>query len=205
MKDQEIKDSNNRRKLVLSVILIIILIISITSITYALFTYSKEGKIRNTITTGSISFNYTETTNGISLENAMPISDTVGKNLNRSQNNEGYFDFNVSSSIAGTGRIQYEVYATKEKVENELSEKYVKIYLTDRTTDRPISGYDMDVPTYDSLKNSISKKGSKQLYYGTFVNSGVQSFRLRMWVSDQYNIPSSSQQFKIKVGVDATN
>ena len=199
------QNTNDKSKVVLSIVLVVLLLISVVGVTYALFTYSKEGQVRNTVTTGSITFSYTESSNGIYLENAMPTSDEVGKKLDRSENNNGYFDFNVSCKIAGTSRIQYEVYTMKQKVENEIEDKYVKIYLTDGTTDNPISGYDVDIPTYNSLKKSISDESGKQLYYGSFTSSGIQTFRLRMWLSDKYNVPSVSEQFKIKVNVQAVS
>lgn len=199
MKEKE----KNYEKFILSGALILLLIVSVVGITYAVFSYQREGEKNNVITTGSIIFTYTETTNGINLQNAMPISDEVGKKLERSENNEGYFDFNVSCSLAGTARINYEVYATKLNVENPLSEEYVKMYLTDGTTDQPILGYDNDVPTYYSLKDSTVASGSKTLYTGSFTNSGVQSFRLRMWLSDQYTVTDQSNDFKIKVNIKA--
>lgn len=199
MKEKE----NNYGKIILSGALILLLIVSVVGITYAVFSYQREGEKNNVITTGSIIFTYTETTNGINLQNAMPISDEVGKKLERSENNEGYFDFNVSCSLAGTSRINYEVYATKLNVENPLSEEYVKMYLTDGTTDQAILGYDNDVPTYYSLKDSTAASGSKTLYTGSFTNSGVQSFRLRMWLSDKYTVTDQSNDFKIKVNVKA--
>lgn len=199
MKEKE----KNYEKFILSGALILLLIVSVVGITYAVFSYQREGEKNNVITTGSIIFTYTETTNGINLQNAMPISDEVGKKLERSENNEGYFDFNVSCSLAGTSRINYEVYATKLNVENPLSEEYVKMYLTDGTTDQPILGYDNDVPTYYSLKDSTVASGSKTLYTGSFTNSGVQSFRLRMWLSDQYTVTDQSNDFKIKVNIKA--
>ena len=202
-KKVEKKESNKYNRILL--IFLVLLLLILVGITYALFTYSKEGNVKNTVKTGSLTFSFTETSNGISLENAMPMSDEVGKLLEPSKYNNGYFDFNVSCAIAGTDRIQYEVYAIKEQVENELAEKYVKIYLTDGTTDKPLSGYDIDVPTFYSLKDSTSKEGAKQLYYGTFTSSGIQTFRLRMWISEDYAIPSSSENFKIKVNVEATN
>lgn len=197
--------SNNKIKLIFSYIFTFFLFILVIDSTYALFSYTKEGKIENTISTGSITFSYTESSNGISLQNAMPTSDEVGKKLDITQSNNSYFDFNVSSSIVGTNKINYEIYAVKQVVENEIDEKYVKIYLTDGLTDKPISGYDVDVPTYYSLKDSLTEKNGKTLYYGTFNNSGIQYFRLRMWISDKYNIKNVSENFKIKINVHAND
>lgn len=199
MEKKENKSYN--KKIILSIALIVLLLVSVIGITYAIFTYSKEGEVKNTVRTGDLTFSYVETSSGISLENAMPISDEIGKKLDSSEN--GYFDFNVSCKIAGTSIIQYEVYAKKQEVKNEIEEKNVKIYLTDGTSDQPLSGYDVEVPTYNSLKNSLSDQEGKQLYYGSFTSSGVQKFRLRMWLKEEYNVPATGEQFKIKVNVDA--
>ena len=199
--EKETNKSSKNIKIILSIVLILLLMISVVGITYAIFTYSKEGEVKNTVRTGNLTFSYVETSSGISIENAMPISDEVGKKLDSSEN--GYFDFNVSCKIAGTSIIQYEVYAKKQEVKNEIEEKNVKIYLTDGTSDQPLSGYDVEVPTYNSLKNSLSDQEGKQLYYGSFTSSGVQKFRLRMWLKEEYNVPATGEQFKIKVNVDA--
>lgn len=201
---REYKKELHIEKSALLFMVIVFLIITVIGFTYAIFIYSKEGFVRNTITTGNITFSFTETSNGIFLENALPISDSVGKKLENTYENNGYFDFNVSCDLAGTSSVQYEIYATKEKLKNELDEKYVKIYLTDGTTDKPISGYDDDIPTYSKLKKSITKEDSKQLYYGSFTNNGVQSFRLRMWIDEDYELPEESENFKININVEAT-
>lgn len=202
MKKDSNTKSNHSKKIVLSTILVMLLFISVIGITYAIFTYAKEGKEANRISTGSLTFSYTETSNGISLTNAVPVSDTVGKAMT---NGNGYFDFNVSCKIVGTNVIKYEVYTTEENVSSKLDPAFVKIYLTDGTTDKPLSGYDGTVPTYSSLPATSISGGSRRLYLGTFNSTGVQSFRLRMWVSESYSVSSNSQQFKIKVNVKANN
>lgn len=199
------KTKENRKTTIIPIILIIVLFIAVIGFTYAIFTYSKEGRVRNIVTTGNIAFTYTETTNGISLENALPMDDEVGKKLEKDDTNNGYFDFNVSCTMAGFSNILYEVYSTKETVDDELDEEYVKVYLTDATTDEPLVGYDKTIPTYDQLKKSIKDDKAKQLYYGNFTSSGTQKFRLRMWVSKEYTLASESKHFKIKVNVEANS
>ncbi len=196
---------NEKKKITISIVLILLLIISVVGMTYAIFIFAKEGKNENIISTGSVTFSYTETSNGILLNNALPMSDDVGKKLENQNGNIGYFDFSVSCKVMGTSSINYEVYAQKESVSREINEDYVKIYLTDRTTDLPVSGYNAQVPTYSKLPTATSNSSAKRLYYSKFNNTGVQSYRLRMWLSDDYEIKSSSEQFKIKVNVTASN
>lgn len=199
------ENKENKKPAIISMILIVVLFIAVIGLTYAVFTYSEEGKVKNVVTTGNITFSYTEMTNGITLEDALPITDAVGKKLEKDDKNNGYFDFNVSCTMSGFNNVFYEIYATKEKSDDELAEKYVKVYLTDGTTDEPISGYEKKVPTYNNLKESVIKENAKQLYYGNFASSGTQNFRLRMWVSDEYMLVSNSEHFKIKVNVEANN
>ncbi len=105
---------------------LIIMLIMVIGISYAAFTYSGLGKKENTITTGAISMSYTESSNTISMNNALPTTDTTGK----TRTNSGeYFDFTVKSSIAGNTDINYEI-AAKEETGNTFSGNNIKYYLT---------------------------------------------------------------------------
>ena len=135
----------------------------------------------------------------------LPVSDDIGKKIQGNDKENKYFDFSVSCKMSGSQNIQYEVYATKINVGNELDSKYVKMYLTDSTSDIPLNGYTGVVPLYSELKDSSIANDSKQLYVGEFHNTGTQSIRLRMWLSDAYQITSDAKEFKIKVNVLAKN
>ena len=190
------KNKANNQKLVL-IILMILLIILILGSSIAIYRYVKKGNVNNTISTGYISFNYVEASNGIKMDNALPLTDEAGKI------NQEYFDFSVSSTLAGINSINYEVYVTKSEVDKEIDERYVKIYLVDATTDLPVTGYDQEIPTYANLKESVSDSTGKQLYYGTFTSSGTQNYRLRMWIADNYKQVLEQEHFKIRVNVKA--
>ena len=105
---------------------LIIMLIMVIGISYAAFTYSGLGKKENTITTGAISMSYTESSNTISMNNALPTTDTTG--MTRTNSGE-YFDFTVKSSIAGNTDINYEI-AAKEETGNTFSGNNIKYYLT---------------------------------------------------------------------------
>ena len=51
------------------------LFVTIVGVTYAAFLYTKKGTKENELTTGSISFVYNETSNGVTLTNAFPMTD----------------------------------------------------------------------------------------------------------------------------------
>ena len=106
--------------------LILLLIIALIGVSYAVFRFMGVGQRENTITTGSITMSYTESSNTISLNGALPTTDKTGmKRLNPGE----YFDFTVSSKIVGNVNINYEISA-KEVGEGTIDGKYIKLYLT---------------------------------------------------------------------------
>ena len=65
----------------------------IVGISYAAFKFVGLGTKPNTITTGAITMEYTESTNTISMNNALPTTDATGKvRLTAGE----YFDFTLS-------------------------------------------------------------------------------------------------------------
>ena len=125
------KEKNSSKQVLLSVLGVAILVVAVVGVSFAAFSYSKTGEKVNTITTGSITMNYAETTNGINLTNALPMSDDQGKALSgNTDGQEEYFDFTVSANITGTTTIDYVITATKEP-ESTLPDTAVKVYLTD--------------------------------------------------------------------------
>jgi len=108
------EDSRNMQEIIISIIAILILIVAVVGITYAVFTYTGVGTKENKISTGELSFSYYEATNGISIVNAEPIDDSLGKVLAQRDEDSGvqngYFDFTISNNLSGEGAIHYEVY-----------------------------------------------------------------------------------------------
>ena len=94
---------NNSKQVLLSVLGVAILVVAVVGVSFAAFSYSKTGEKVNTITTGTITMSYTDVTNGINIQNAMPMSDEQGKTLTGENN---VFDFNVSATISGSGTTQ---------------------------------------------------------------------------------------------------
>ena len=192
---------NKKRVSFFLILLLLLFITALLGTAYSLFIYAGEGAKNNTFSTSSINFSFDETTNGISLKNAVPIIDEVGKKLQSDDNDVGYFDFNVSyNSFSFARNVSYEIYITPSE-NNSLDGKYVKVYLTDQN-DQPLLG-DV-VKTFEELDSAKTiNDGSKQIYYDSFTKTGVKKFRLRMWVSEDYPIDKESRSFKLKVNVNA--
>ena len=178
------------KKIVLSVLGILSLVIITIGVTYAIFTYTRLGSTENTVTTGTLKFLYTENTgvgNGISIENAFPVSDTVGK----SYSTENYvFDFKVEGTNTGKDEIPYEV-TLRKKSTSTLAESNVKVYLTDMTEDSDIEILEptlySDLPlTNIEVGNEVEKTLHTESVLGNTANY-LKEFRLRMWIDENSN------------------
>ena len=181
-----------------------ILLIAVIGISYAAFNYSGIGQKLNTITTGAITMNYTESTNIISMSNALPTTDTTGK---KRLNSGEYFDFTIKSSIAGNTDINYEI-AVKEENGNTFDGKNIKLYLTKVNSDgteeeaMPPKTYSED-PTGNVYTGRPSDMMS--LFVGNLNQQGDTEikYRLRLWVDESYNPQSDNGGlvYKVKVNV----
>ncbi len=176
-----------KKQIVLSILGIVSLVLVTVGVTYAIFTYTKLGETENTITTGTLKFLYTENSgigNGISITNALPVSDTIGKNYAT----EGYvFDFKVEGTNTGVDPIGYEV-TLRKKANSTLTESAVKVYLTDMTGGTETSI--VEPVLYSKLTKTTVDVGTnieKTLYQGSVASGEVaylKNFRLRMWIDE---------------------
>ena len=181
-----------------------ILLIAVIGISYAAFNYSGIGQKLNTITTGAITMNYTESSNVISMSNALPTTDSTGK---KRLNSGEYFDFTIKSSITGNTDINYEI-AAKEENGNTFDGKNIKLYLTKVNSDgseeeaMPPKTYSED-PTGNVYTGRPSDMMS--LFVGNLNQQGDTEikYRLRLWVDESYNPQSDNGGlvYKVKVNV----
>ena len=192
------------RKIILSIIAIVIILVITIGVSYAAFDYVGVGKKENVITTGAITMSYTESSNTISIDNALPTTDNTGK----SRKNDGeYFDFTVKSSITGNTDINYEI-AAKEETGNTFSGNNIKYYLT--TVDSAGKETEVMAPrTYyeESSGNVYTGRPADMmsLYTGNLKNQGdtIINYRLRLWVDENYNPQNDNGglTYKVKVNV----
>ena len=163
---------NKKSKLVLSVLGILSLVLITAGVTYAFFSYAKEGKTTNTITTGSLEFKYTEGSSQVNITDMMPMADNDGV----AQTGTGkVFNFTVTSKTSSTANIPFIVTAKKVATANQLADSQVKIYLdhgtatgtnntyTSTTSGEPaVTNY--TVVTFDHLKTDHNLYGNTTVF-----------------------------------------
>ena len=179
---------SSSKQVLLSVLAVAILVVAVVGVSFAFFTYSKQGETVNTITTGTLVFSYNEPANGILLEDAVPMSDEDAKTTLTSGRN--VFDFTVTSTINGNVTINYEITAKESTDQSDigtLESKYVKVSL-----DKVAGGSETPVKAatyYDDLTAGTIATGDKLLGTGSATNSNgspvTTTYRLRMWMAEQ--------------------
>ena len=192
-----------KKENIIIIVVLIVMILAIVGVSYAAFSYSKTGSKVNSITTGSITMTYTETDNTISLSGALPTTDATGKvRLTEGE----YFDFTVSSKIAGDVNINYEISAKDVTTsDRKIDGSNIKLYLT-RLTDAGEEEL-MTPETYNEEESSNSytgrSSGEMSLYTSSMSSSESNRYRLRMYVTEEYNPQGDGGglQFSVQINV----
>ena len=181
------------------IVLMLLLIIAIVGVSYAAFRFTGEGQRVNTITTGSITMTYEETSNTISLNGALPTTDATGKALN------DYFDFTVSSQISGDVNINYEISAKDVTTsERKIDGSNIKLYLTRLTDDGEEELMTPETYNEEESSNSYTGRpsGEMSLYTSSMNSSESNNYRLRMWVDEDYNPQDDGGNLEFSVQIN---
>lgn len=193
------ENKKNLNQIILSSIAIIILLVAVMGISYAVWSRTFQGTKENSLTTDVLSFSYVESeTNNIDITNALPMSDINGKNLTGEKNT---FDFTITSNKSGD-KVLYDVYVTPYI--KELPEQYIKVYLTDQNNN-PVLGYENRIPTYNNLNNYSEENEESKILYSSELDEHNKSIklRLRVWLSEEYDLSEESLTFAFRVNVRA--
>ena len=195
---------NNKKQLLLSIGLVLILVLMIAGISYAAFKFTGLGNKPNTITTGAITMKYTETTNTISMNNALPTTDATGKvRLTAGE----YFDFTLSGTIKGRENINWEIAAEDVTTgTKKIDGKYIKLYLT--SLDENNNEKEVMKPTVyttETTENTYTGRPTNMmsLAKGTTSTSFSTKYRLRMYVDESYNPQGDGGNLAFSVKINA--
>ena len=195
----EIKE-NSQKKMLLSVLGVAILVVAVIGISFAAYSATFDYGNANSIKTGTIMVSYTEPSNAINLENAMPMSDDDGKALTGAGKT---FDFSVSTQATNALTVPYTISLTKV-AGSTLENGDVKVYLTKE-------GAEVLAPTLVSnLADNAARSGSKTLYTTQDVYNGTEKeakttdYVLRMWVDKNVTVDATNKKtYKALVNVDS--
>ena len=195
---------DKKKQLLLSIGLVLILVLMIIGISYAAFKFTGLGKKPNTITTGAITMEYTESTNTISMTGALPTTDATGKvRLTAGE----YFDFTIKSSIQGNANINWEIAAEDITASSKkIDGKNIKLYLT-KLDSTGAETQVMAPKVYNASTSANTKTGRPSgvmsLATGTMSTSETTNYRLRMYVDESYNPQGDGGGLSFSVKINA--
>ena len=194
------------KKKILMVLGVVSIVLITIGIGYAFFSYSKNGTTENTISSDSITFLYDEVDqqgNGITLTNALPISDTEGKGQIQD------FDFRIVSDTSTGISIPYEI-TLRKKVGSDDIDDIIKVYLA-KTTDSSTTianEEEVELSKYSDLE-TVTKNGhqEKLLHVDKVPGSNStynQGYRLKMWIDDSADYSEITVPAKCSDGSNKT-
>lgn len=174
-----------KKKIIKNFYVILICLLILIGISFAFFSANFIGHREHAIDIKGLVFRYTEASQGITLTNPDLLKDSDGKTQNT------YFDFNVYIANNNDYAMTYNIYL-KELVGNTLSTNYVKVYLTDQGENQIVP-----VSTISALKIYPNDSDSYILYTDTIApnqdtKNNTKYYRLRLWLSDNYDDGSNS-------------
>ncbi len=195
----------NKKETIMSIVALMFIMMVVIGITYAAFSYTGLGTKSNKVTTSTITMNYNEATNGITLTDAFPISDNDGKQLT----GEGRtFTFTVTVTTGNNTAVGYEVSAVKDST-STLGNNDVRIYLEKSTSGAEGTYSEVLAPTGFNPINATTEIGTPAgemlLHSDSTTTTRTDYYILRMWVNESYQVTGESKFFTIKVNVYGTD
>ncbi len=195
---EEKKERSFTKEVILLILILSILVVSVVGISFSSFVGTQSGKNDNVVNSGTISMTYTEETNGIRIDNAVPTTDAAGKILSGS--NE-YFDFTVSSSLIGSSSITYEVAAMKDN-SSTISDNEIRLYLEKEesgTYNEAMAPSNYVPRTSESTYGA--PVGSMVLTTDTHNYSTSDNYRLRMWLGENAVLDFETRTYIVKINI----
>jgi hypothetical protein len=190
-------EDNSSKKILLTVLGVAILIVAVVGISFALFTSNDNVTGENTIKSGTVTMSFSEKTNGITLSNALPMSEADA--LQQLTKDGDYFDFDVVTKTSKAGTvIPYKV--SVAKISGDLTDDQIAINLQKLGTDG----------NYTSI---VSGKKVSEMANGVIVdatdNAGTasgktDSYRLRIWIAGDQDASAiaSDSKYSLRVNVN---
>lgn len=207
---EELENKDSSKKVLLGIFGTMILVVAVIGVSFAMFYFSMKLSNENSLTTGTISMAFQDTTY-IDIEDALPMTDAEGMAMTGDMQ---YMDFTVTTNISGKTSIFYEISAVDETITDEnvkVPYENLKIYIYDKDNKenaKPILYSDLEEPTlHDDITGKAQEKD--KLLLSDIINNEqgtgeiIKSYRLKMWIDEKTEDVSIPKTFKLKVRLDA--
>ena len=180
------KKDDKKKKIITIVISILIIIILIMAVSYAFFRTQLSGTDQ-VVKVGTLDLVLDETSEGISLDNAIGISDDKGMSLTPST-------FKLINN--GNKAVDYTIYLDDNTIgdtDTRIDDKYLKYNLNKN-----------GVNSGATLLTSIGSNPNRILDSGTIEGKGTNEYSLNLWITDEVDGNYSGQVFSGKLRVEVS-
>ena len=202
-------EGNSSKQILLSIIGIAVLVIAVIGVSFAFFSYTKEGSSNNVIETGQIYMNFEES-NSISLTNQFPMTNNealAGIPTGSGQNESASMTFTVEGYSSGSTAIPYHVYAirgTDVSGKDRFPESEISVFLSQAQSNRsqPISKFGSSseaLNTVHVLNSAVANSSGWEIASGS-IQAGTDSgskqrdtYTLKMFVNDTVRISDTAE------------
>lgn len=191
------KEDKVSKKVVILIMVISILFLLIIFFAFLCFNLQKE---KTTVyDSGSILMTYSNKNNSLTIDNALPLSDSDGTKLN---NVNYYFDFTVNTNLRDSKKMIYEITINKDS-SSDISDDSIRVYLEKQQsgTYSKVFGPQKYIPL--TKKTDVgSPVGSMVLLRSVVKDDSSDNYRLKMWVSSDEALDNSvAGNYTVKVDV----
>ena len=179
-------DKTKKRQVLVTTISILILIILVIGLTFAYFTTTLNGS-HNIVKIDTLDLILNETSEGISLEKAIGISDSKGMS-------ETPATFTLKNN--GNKAVDYTIYLDDMALDSgdtRINDKYLKYNLNKNGSN---SGA--------TLVTSMGTNPNRILDSGTIEGGATNTYSLNLWITDEEDGNYSGQVFKGKLRVEVS-
>ena len=181
------EETNNKKKKVITIVIsIVIILVLALAISYSFFSTQLNGR-DNIVKVGELELVLDETSEGITLDNAIGISDSKGMSSTPST-----FELRNNGSKA----VDYTIYLD----DNTISD-------TDTRIDDMYLKYNLNKNGTDSGATLLTKTGTnpnRVLDSGTIEGGGTNKYSLNLWITDEVDGNYSGQVFSGKLRVEVS-
>ena len=178
----------NKNTLIFSIVGVVVLIILVVGISFAMYSFAGTGTRENVIETGSVSLDCDFTT--LTLTNQYPSTDAVGSALTGENTSA---TCTMAAEMNGTMTINYELALVDIVPGNTLTSEHIKFNFTKNSEYKYGSantGITVASHAVDGNKGTLITDGYV-LDSGSFTTTGTNSYVLKAWVADTYNLPQN--------------
>ena len=176
----------NKKTLVLSIVGVLVLVIAVVGVSFAMYSFTGTGSRENVIKTGTVSLDCDFTT--LTLTNQYPSTDAVGSALTGENTSA---TCTMAAEMNGSMTINYELALVDIVPGNTLTSDHIKFNFTKNAEYKYGSantGVTVASHAVDGNKGTLITDGYV-LDSGSFTQSGSNSYVLKAWVADTYDLP----------------